>query len=128
MLLDSCNCLAQTNGLSWPAEVDGRLSGEMMPEMPTTPDAAITTWFLVLGLFLPRVTLVAAYLTHTIPPNNVPFILDMLGAIFLPRVLICIYIAYNMGYNEWFWLHLAIALAVYAFSSSKGKKALRRKD
>jgi len=99
-----------------------------MPEMPTTPDAAITTWFLVLGLFLPRVTLVAAYLTHTIPPNNVPFILDMLGAIFLPRVLICIYIAYNMGYNEWFWLHLAIALAVYAFSSSKGKKALRRKD
>jgi len=98
----------------------------MIVETPTTPDAAMATWFLVLGLFLPRVTLVAAYLTHTIPPNNVPFLLDMLGAIFLPRVLICIYIAFNMGYNEWFWLHLAVALVVYAFGSSKGKKVVCR--
>jgi hypothetical protein len=78
----------------------------------------------VLGLFLPRVTLVAAWLTHTVPPNNVPFIFDLLGAAFLPRVLICIYIAFNMGYNEWFWLHLIVALLVYAFSSSKGKKVV----
>ena len=98
----------------------------MIVETSTTPDAAMATWFLVLGLFLPRVTLVAAYLTHTIPPNNVPFLLDMLGAIFLPRVLICIYIAFNMGYNEWFWLHLAVALVVYAFGSSKGKKVVCR--
>ena len=87
----------------------------------------ITTWFLVLGLFLPRVTLTAAYLTHSMPPNNVPFILDVLGLVFLPRVLICIYIAFNMGYNEWFWLHLVVALVVYGFSSSKGKKAFRRR-
>jgi hypothetical protein len=86
----------------------------------------IATWFLVLGLFLPRVTLIAAYLTDSMPPNNVPFILDVVGAVFLPRVLICIYIAFNMGYNEWFWLHLVVALIVYGFSSSKGKKALRR--
>jgi len=98
----------------------------MILETPATPDSVISTWFLVLGLFLPRVTLVAAYLTHTVPPNNVPFILDVLGTIFLPRVLICIYIAFNMGYNEWFWLHLAVALMVYAFSSAKGKKALKR--
>jgi hypothetical protein len=93
-----------------------------------TPHQSISTWFLVLGLFLPRVTLVAAYLTHSVPPNNVPLIFDLLGAVFLPRVLICIYIAYNMGYNEWFWLHLIVALIVYAASSSKGQKALRRKD
>jgi len=99
----------------------------MIVETPATPDQAIATWFLVLGLFLPRVTLVAAYLTHTIPPNNVPFILDMLGAIFLPRVLICIYIAFNMGYNEWFWLHLIVALVVYGVGSSKGKKVVSRK-
>jgi hypothetical protein len=24
------------------------------------------------------------------------------GTVFLPRVLICNYIAFNMGYNEWF--------------------------
>ncbi len=89
----------------------------------------IATWFLVLGLFLPRVTLVAAFLTHTIPPNQVPFLLDVLGAVFLPRVLICIYIAENMGYNEWFWLHLIVALFVYVFSSSKGHRAYQgRRD
>ena len=86
----------------------------------------LATWFLVLGLFLPRVTLIAAYITQSMPPNNVPFIFDVLGLVFLPRVLICIYIAFNMGYHEWFWLHLIVALVVYGFSSSKGKKALRR--
>ena len=89
----------------------------------------IATWFLVLGLFLPRVTLIAAFLIHTVPANNVPFLLDVLGTIFLPRVLICIYIAGNMGYNEWFWLHLIVALVVYGFSSSKGHRAYRgRRD
>jgi len=94
-------------------------------ETPLTSQG-IATWFLVLGLFLPRVTLIVAYLTHSMPPNNVPFLLDVLGAVFLPRVLICIYIAFTVGYNEWFWLHLIVALVVYGFSSSKGKKALRR--
>src|SRR5262245_25194684 len=90
------------------------------------PEQSISTWFLVLGLFLPRVTLLAAYFTHSVPPNNVPVILDVLGGIFLPRVLICIFIAYNMGYNEWFWLHLIVALIVYGASSSKGQKLRRR--
>jgi hypothetical protein len=85
----------------------------------------IATWFLVLGLFLPRVTLIAAFITHTVPPNNVPFLVDVLGTVFLPRVLICIYIAENMGYNEWFWVHLAVALVVYGVGSSKGHRAYR---
>jgi hypothetical protein len=91
-----------------------------------TTHQAIAPWFLVLGLFLPRVTLVAAYLTHTVPPNNLPSLVDVLGTVFLPRVLICIYIALNMGYNEWFWLHLIVALIVYGVGSSKGRKALRK--
>ena len=88
----------------------------------------IATWFLVLGLFLPRVTLVAAYLTHSVPPNHVPFLVDVLGTLFLPRVLICIYIASNMGYNEWFWIHLVVALIVYGVGSKKGKKALKKRE
>ena len=98
----------------------------MILETPVASSETIATWFLVLGLFLPRVTLVAAYLTHTVPPNNVPFILDVVGTLFLPRVLICIYIAFNMGYNEWFWLHLIVALVVYGVSSSKGKRMICR--
>ena len=93
-----------------------------------TAQQAIPTWFLVLGLFLPRVTLVAAYVTHTVPPNNVPFLLDVLGTVFLPRVLICIYIAFNLGYHEWFWLHLIVALIVYGVSSNKGKQVLQKRD
>ncbi len=92
------------------------------------PGGSISTWFLVLGLFLPRVTLLAAYFTHTVPPNNVPFVFDAIGTVFLPRVLICMFIANNMGYNEWFWLHLIVALIVYGASSAKGQKALRRKE
>ena len=98
----------------------------MMLEAPVATSQTISTWFLVLGLFLPRVTLIAAYLTQTMPPNNVPFILDVLGLVLLPRVLICIYVAFNMGYNEWFWLHLIVALVVYGVSSSKGKRVLCR--
>jgi hypothetical protein len=99
----------------------------MILETPTS-SPTIATWFLVLGLFLPRVTLIAAYLSHTVPPNHVPVILDILGGIFLPRVLICIFIAFNMGYNEWFWLHLIVALIVYAFSSHKGRRAVCKKN
>jgi hypothetical protein len=98
----------------------------MMLEAPVAATQTISTWFLVLGLFLPRVTLVAAYFTQTMPPNNVPFILDVVGAVCLPRVLICIYIAFNMGYNEWFWIHLIVALVVYGVSSSKGKRVFCR--
>lgn len=43
-------------------------------------------------------------------------------------MLICIYIAQNMGYNEWFWLHLFVALIVYGASSSKGQKVFRAKQ
>src|SRR5512142_2803119 len=100
----------------------------MTLEAPLAAGQNIATWFLVLGLFLPRVTLVAAYLTQTVPPNNVQFILDVLGTLFLPRVLICIYIAFNMGYNEWFWVHLVVALVVYGVGSSKGKRVLRRRN
>lgn len=91
-------------------------------------DHPIATWFLVLGLFLPRVTLFWAFFTHAVPHNTVPTLFDALGTIFLPRVLICIYIAQNMGYNEWFWLHLIVALVVYGASSSKGNQALKRKE
>jgi hypothetical protein len=98
----------------------------MMLEAPVATSQTIGTWFLVLGLFLPRVTLVAAYFTQTMPPNNVPLLFDVLGLVLLPRALICIYIAFNMGYHEWFWIHLIVALVVYGVSSSKGKKVLCR--
>jgi hypothetical protein len=85
----------------------------------------IATWFLVLALFVPRITLLIAYLTHGIPPNNIPFIGDVLLAAILPRALVVIYIYENMGTGPWFWVHLAMAIAVYIFGV--GRVSRRRK-
>jgi len=85
--------------------------------------------FLILSLFLPRITLIIYYLIHAIPYNNVPLVGDILLTVFLPRVLILIYIADNLGTNSyWFWIHLVVAILVYFFSGNKAQKRWRRKS
>jgi hypothetical protein len=85
--------------------------------------------FLVLSLFIPRITLIIFYFIHAIPVNNIPLIGDALLAIFLPRVLILIYIADNLGTSSpWFWIHLVVAVIVYFFGSKKASKRWRRRN
>ena len=85
--------------------------------------------FLILSLFLPRITLIIYYFLHAIPYNNVPIIGDILLAVFLPRVLILIYIADNLGTSShWFWIHLVVAVLVYFFSSNKAHKKWRKRS
>jgi len=85
--------------------------------------------FLVLSLFIPRITLIIFYFMHSIPYNNVPLIGDALLAIFLPRVLILIYIVENFGVDSpWFWIHLVMAVLVYLFGGKKiSKRRMRKK-
>jgi hypothetical protein len=85
--------------------------------------------FLVLSLFIPRITLIIFYFMHSIPFNNVPLIGDALLAIFLPRVLILIYIVENFGVDSpWFWIHLVMAVLVYLFGGKKiSKRRMRKK-
>ncbi len=65
---------------------------------------------------------------HAIPLNNIPFIGDALLTVFLPRVLILIYIADNLGTGSiWFWIHLAAAIIVYSGSGKYYKKKYSRK-
>ena len=85
----------------------------------------ISPIFLILSLFLPRITLLGAFLFWSIPANTVPIWGDILLGIFLPRVLILIYIYENMGPNHWFWIHLAVALFVYLYSGRKVSKRRR---
>jgi hypothetical protein len=74
--------------------------------------------FLVLSLFIPRITLILFYFAHSIPYNNVSFIGDVLLTIFLPRVLILIYIVENYGTGSpWFWIHLVVAIFIYITTS-----------
>lgn len=85
--------------------------------------------FLVLSLFIPRITLVIFYFAHSIPYNNVPLIGDFLLAVFLPRVLIIIYIVENYGTESpWFWIHLIVALIIYITTSNKASRKRRRAE
>jgi hypothetical protein len=85
------------------------------------------TIFLVLSLFLPRLTLIIYYFIHQIPFNNVPFIGDALLTVFLPRVLILIYVADNLGTSSpWFWIHLVAAIAVYISGGKYTRKKMKK--
>jgi hypothetical protein len=85
--------------------------------------------FLVLSLFIPRITLILFYFAHSIPCNSVPFTGDFLLTIFFPRVLILIYIVENYGtQNPWFWIHLVAAIYIYLTTSNKiSKRKLKRR-
>jgi Na+/alanine symporter len=78
----------------------------------------IATWFLVISLIFPRITLLIAWLNGSIPYNTIPFILDAVMAVFLPRVLILIYIGTNMGCdNAWFIIHAIVGALVWIGSA-----------
>ena len=89
----------------------------------------IETWLLVLTLFIPRISLLIAYFSHQIPVNNIPFIGDLLLYIFLPRLLMVIYIYDNMGWqNPWFWIHIVVAIIVWSKGSQETyKRKFRRR-
>ena len=70
--------------------------------------------FLIISLFLPRWSLLVAYITGGIPGNPVPFFADFLLTVFVPRLLILIYIYGTLGIESaWFWVHLIVAAIVY---------------
>lgn len=84
--------------------------------------------FLVLSLFLPRVTLIIYYLLNQIPLNTVPFLGDIILTIFIPRALILIYIAQNLGTGSpWFWIHLIVAIFVYFGGGKKFRDRWRKR-
>jgi len=71
----------------------------------------IQVWLLVLTLFLPRIGLYIAWLNGTIPYNDIPFWGDFFMTLFIPRVLMLLYIGMNMGCgNIWFIVHLIMAI------------------
>jgi hypothetical protein len=89
----------------------------------------IATWLLVLTLFIPRISLLIAYFSNQIPRNNIPFIGDVLLYVFLPRLLMIIYIYDNMGYhNPWFWIHIVVAILVWFKSSHYAYKRKWRRE
>ena len=74
-------------------------------------------WFLVLALFLPRVALFLGWLQEFRFP--IPFPIDAVFWLLLPRVLVLIMIYTRQGLDLWFWVHLLAALVVYGAGSHR---------
>ena len=71
--------------------------------------------FLIFSLFFPRITLFFAWMNHCIPTHNFPWWGSFWMAIFIPRILVLIYIIQNIGTdNAWFWIHLIVTILAYA--------------
>lgn len=83
-------------------------------------------WFLCFGLFLPRWTLLIAYLNGTIPHNEVPYAFDVIGAILFPRFLIADYCFENQVHPLWIFFFILLGFlelfSANTHSKSKGKK------
>lgn len=67
--------------------------------------------FLLISLLFPRITLFIAWISGTIPLNNVHLFFDLLGALIFPRLLIIYYIVYAELGIGWLIAHI-IALII----------------
>ena len=88
---------------------------------------SLPLWFLVFSLFLPRITLVVAWLQHSVPayiPSSVG-LLQIIVALLIPRILILFWIYQDQGISLWLLIH-AVGLVV-AWGGSGGSYARRRR-
>ncbi len=81
-------------------------------------------YFLLFSLLFPRITMLVYFVQDWYPSNSVPIWGDILLGVFIPRILILIYIYQNIGYdNIWFIAHL---VALFLTSFGTGKKTSGR--
>jgi hypothetical protein len=70
----------------------------------------ISLLLLLLGLFLPRISLVIACF-GAYPANPLSPLFNFLGWLFLPRFLWAYYISLDIGtHNVWFWAYLILGI------------------
>lgn len=72
-------------------------------------------YFLLFSLFFPRIVLLVYFLLiGRFPHSTIPFFGDVLMGVFIPRVLILIFIYQDMGMNNiWFAAHLIALILTY---------------
>ena len=86
----------------------------------------IPIWFLVLSLFLPRVSLFIGWIHMWWFFVPQPFAAILW--VFLPRVLVLIFIHAHHGFDVWFWIHLVTAILVWGRSGAyHNNRRLRRR-
>jgi len=86
-------------------------------------------WFLVLALFLPRLSLFLMYLQH--PPGQFQIVINIVPLVFwllLPRVFVLYVIYIDQGVSLWFIIHLLAAIGVFGGSGRYHSRRRRRDD
>lgn len=83
---------------------------------------SLPLWFLILSLFLPRVSLVIAYFEKELVTFGLHgWIPPALGVV-IPRALVMILIYQDRGFSWWLLLHAVVMACVYGGSGSKAKR------
>ena len=77
------------------------------------PTHEIGIWFLLLGLIFPRFVLFWWWICCNLPFHTSPFIVNLFASIFVPRILITVWIYSIQGMSVWFWIHLGALCLVY---------------
>jgi hypothetical protein len=70
---------------------------------------------------------VIAWFNNQIPYNTIPFFGDVVLAVFLPRLLMVIYIATNLGPNNaWFWAHLIGFILALGYNTGRAMQVVKQ--
>ena len=86
-------------------------------------------WFLVLALFLPRLSLFFMYLQHGYDQYKIVVgIVPLLFWLFLPRVFVLYLIYLDQGISLWFVIHLVVALLVWGGSGNYHSRRRRNRE
>jgi hypothetical protein len=89
---------------------------------------ALPLWFLVFALFLPRITLLVAWLQTTLVPFHLVGLIPVVFWALLPRALILYVIYLDQGFSTWFLIHAVAALLVWGGSGGYHSRRRRRDD
>lgn len=87
-------------------------------------------WFLVVALFLPRISLLLMYVQHSLGHFEIVVgVVPLLFWLLLPRGLVLYLIYLDEGISLWFLLHLLVALTVFGGSGryQSRRRRLRRR-
>ncbi len=93
--------------------------------MPDLHLLGLPFWFLVMSLFLPRISLLVLYLQGHTGNLFVISLIPTLIAILIPRILILFWIYTAQGLSIWFLIH-AVALLI-AWGSFGGRTVYVRR-
>jgi hypothetical protein len=97
-----------------------------MPMPILTLTHGIPIWFLVLALFLPRLSLFIGWIHMWWFFVPQPWAAVLWA--FLPRALVLIFIHAHRGFDLWFWIHLVTAILVWSGSGvSHNNRRMRRR-